>query len=322
MLDTVSDTAYGAEAMLSSLVPRTWRLPVRSSPNLSSSGTGQVPDRPLVRVCGRPEIDRLVWDDHDPPSPPPGQVGSRPCAVAARSSLFVGTTRDGTPAWVREPRAGTFTGCQGAADHTAAAVLARASGLRAPGVIGVQRNRIWLERIASDPQGRPRDDVVARFIETALTLPLTEGPVAALGVPHVDADGYLIANDCGIVTCLERDEREAIAALLYGLASADPKATAAAAGRATGASALNLFDVAQRACGSLAVAWSPIALGLSVHQIASYAAAHGARRHTYALFADEILNRLDLLYAHPRAVNPVASPSRLTVLLAASGHRP
>jgi hypothetical protein len=210
----------------------------------------------------------------------------------------------------------------GAADHTAAALLARASGVRAPGVLGVQRNRIWIERIDTEVGARPRPDIVERFIETALTIPLTEGPIAAFGSPQVDADGYLVVNDCGIVACLERDERAAIAAVLHGLATADPDAVAVAAAQVTGVPASRLLDATRRACGSLTVAWSPISLGLSIHQIAGFAEAHGATRHTYTLFADEVLNRLDLLHLHPRGSAPIATPRRLVVLLATAGHLP
>jgi hypothetical protein len=189
-------------------------------------------------------------------------------------------------------------------------------------VLGTQGDQIWLERMPVDAGSRPRPAAVERFVETALTVPLTQGPVVALGSPHVDSDGNLIVNDCGIVSCLEPDEREAIAALLYGLAAADPDVTAAAAVRATGAAAPVLLDVTWRACSSLSVAWSPISLGLSIHQIAVHAAVHGGRRHACVLFADEFLSRLDLLHLHPHGATPLASPHELALLLAATGFRP
>jgi hypothetical protein len=280
---------------------------------------GGIAERPLVHRAARPEVDRLEWRA-TPESVAPGRIAIQPSAIARRSVVHAATTVDGTPAWVRVPRHGAFTPEAGAQDHRMASTLARAMGFRAPGLIGVQPNGIWFERIRTEAAATPRSDEVDRFVESAITLTLLEGVVLATGRPHVDADGFLVVDDCGVVACLEPDERAALARVLRGFATRDPAAVTAAVAASTGAPARALDAAAGRACAALAVDWSPVALGLSVYQMAGVAAMLGNPGDSLSLFADELLSRLDLLYAHPSGTTALDCPRRLTLLFAVGGH--
>jgi hypothetical protein len=277
-------------------------------------------DRPLLRTAhGRVEVDRLRWEPHQRPHIAPGHVARRPAAVAATSRLHAATTRSGAPAWVRIVEANGAAAEIFASDHRCAAGYGRAAGLRVPGVLGVERGRVWLDRIDWPRLSEPRPAAVEAFVASALATALHDGAVVALGPPHVDEHGYLVIEDCGILARFEADQRALLAALLHGLAEVDPDLVSTATGRLTGVPARSLLPVARRACAALTVDWTPVAFGLSVHQLGRWSEQLGSRTAAFTLLGDELLHRLDLAHAHRCDVAPLASPESVRRLLRTTG---
>jgi hypothetical protein len=197
-----------------------------------------------------------------------------------------------------------------------ARLYAPLAGVRVPGTLGVADGNLWLDRVRWVPGAIPRPDVVDRFVEAAITTPLIDGTVVAFGTPHVEADGYLVVEDCGIVARLEPDEIALLAAALRSFANIDPEGAALAIHGLTGAPVPPLLDTARRACSALLVDWTPCGIGLSLHLMACRADMAGARLGALSLLAGELLRRLDLRHAHPRGTLALSEPSdihRLTL---------
>jgi hypothetical protein len=306
------------------------RLPALSRPRaaLACAGSREVMpavsvDRPLVRyVGGRVEVDRLTWCPESPSAPGPGRIASRPCAVGVSSQIYAASTAAGAPAWVRAARTDRFGAAASAIDHRSAAAFGRSTGIRVPGLLAIEAGRVWLDRIDWQPDAVPRSDVVDRFIESAITTPLVAGTVVALGPPHVDDGGYLVVEDCGVLALLEPDQTALLAALLLGLADRDSEAVALVVQRLTGVPGVLLIETARRACAALAVGWTPAAFGLSVHQLASRSSHLGSRAHAFALFADELLHRLDLWHEHRYGTKALVDPVAVRRLVSTTGHLP
>ena len=266
----------------------------------------------------RVEVDRLRWELHDRPCAAPGAIARLPAAVAAASRLHAATTHSGAPRWVRllarhEAQADVF-----ASDHRCAAYYARATSIRVPGVLGVEPGRVWLDRIEWSHLTEPRPAVIDAFVSSAISTPLQDGAVVAIGPPHVDKHGYLVTEDCGILARFEPDQRSLLAEMLYGLADLDAVLASTAAERLTGVPESALLPVTQRACASLMLDWSPVAFGLSVHQIGRWGEQLGSPTSAFTLLGDELLHRLDLAHAHRHAVTTLASPGSVRQLLSRS----
>lgn len=319
----MSNVSYGAGLMLSSDSLRA-RLPdlVRRR---ASSGSPHWPlaaslDRPLLRIArGRTEVDRLRWVLHQQADTAPGHISRRPSAIAVTSRLHSARTCSGAPAWVRIVDGSTANAEDYASDHRCAASYGRAAGFRVPGVLGVEQGRLWLDRIDWVHQSEPRPAVVEAFVTSLITTALHDGAVVALGPPHVDENGYLVIEDCGILARFEADQQDLLAGLLFGLADLDPDLAATAAGRLTGVPASALFPVAQRACAALTIEWTPVAFGLSVHQLGRWSEHLGGRTAAFTLLGDELLHRLDLAHAHRCSVATLAAPASVRRLLHTTG---
>jgi hypothetical protein len=202
-----------------------------------------------------------------------------------------------------------------ASDHRCAASFGRAGGFRVPGVLGVEHGRVWLDRIDWSPRSSPRPAVIDAFVLSSLTTPLEDGAVVAFGPPHVDGDGYLIVEECGILARFEADQRALLAALLYGLADLDPDVVSTVTGRLTGVPAAALLPVAQRVCAALTMEWTPVAFGLSVNQLGRWSEQLGSRTDAFTLMGDELLHRLDLAHTHRHAVTALTTPTSVRKVL-------
>jgi hypothetical protein len=186
-------------------------------------------------------------------------------------------------------------------------------------VLGVKRDQVWLDRIDWPHRSEPRPTAIDAFVGSAITTPLDDGAVVALGPPHVDEHGYLVIEDCGVLARFEADQRALLAALLYGLADLDPDLVSTAAGRLTGVPAPALLPVAQRVCAALMLDWTPVAFGLSVHQLGRWTEQLGSQTAAFVLFGDELLHRLDLAHAHRFGVAALATPASVREFLTTSG---
>ena len=244
-----------------------------------------------------------------------GTMATRPSAVGVLSNMFQAIEADGSPAWVRATTSNTAP--QRARDHGEARDLVSRFGVTLPSARRVTDCVVWLERYEWSETARPLPTAVNWFVESALQVALEHGAVVALGEPHLLDGGAIVVEDAGIAAVLEQGERASIARACHAMVDGSAVEVVDAVSDLCRERMPGVAAAAQRATLALAVDWTPVSFGLSLHHVAMFATRSGGRAMSLRLLADELLHRLDLAHRFPSGVSAFADRAAAHRVLAA-----
>lgn len=205
--------------------------------------------------------------------------------------------RGGRPAWVRRSAHHLIQAY--AAGHAAAHDLG--IGAIVPAFREFDEEGVWVERLTWQRRCRLPVCIIDRYVTAALTTPISTGVIPATGEPHVLEGGQIVIADVFVTARLEHDERTLLGRAVAFI-DTDPEAIVTSTTELCRACPPGLGDAARRSCLSLRAEWTSAALGLAIYHVAAAVARAGPRAEPFAIYADEVLHRLDLAHARRRSV--------------------
>lgn len=235
-------------------------------------------------------------------------------ASGRSGTMHWGWNPDGGPIWIRRypdgvpPEARTTL-------VDAAESLGRC-GVVLPVVEEVRTDEVVLSRL---PWSRrpPRPNDVHEFVNAALLDALHRGLVVFAGEPHVGATGDLIVEEIAGVARIEAVDRQAVGAVLGGLAQCDAGALMAILADLTGGLDDDGAWLAKRSAVGLQVEWTPMAFVLALRDLAhTCERTGGSTARALWLVTDELMHRMSFAYDPRVGRQPLACRADLADLLA------